>query len=127
MGIRKREGKEEGSKSVMSSKSLFLGLLVGSVIGASATLLSTPESGRDVRNRIKEQLVELKLTINNLTEQLRETSKESIVVVKELTEEMKKSVEEWKETVEPHQEGIYQYLEQIEASLRDLENKVKSI
>lgn len=111
----------------MSSKSLFFGLLVGGAIGASAALLSTPESGSDVRDRIKEQFIDMKNLINNLKDQLRETSTEGVVIVKELTEEMKKSVEEWKETVEPHQEGIYHYLEQIEASLRDLENKVKSI
>jgi gas vesicle protein len=111
----------------MSTKSLIFGLLAGSAIGASAALLSTPESGQDVRNRMKNQLVDMKVRINQLKNQLRFTSKEGIVIVKELTEEMKKSVEEWKETIEPHQDGIYNYLEQIEASLRDLENKVKTI
>ncbi|MEI3598894.1 MULTISPECIES: YtxH domain-containing protein [unclassified Oceanobacillus] len=111
----------------MSSKSIVLGILVGGAIGASAALLSTPVSGRDVRNCLKDQFIDMLNLINNLKDQLRETSKEGVVIVKELTDEMKKSVEEWKETVEPHQEGIYHYLEQIEASLRDLENKVKSI
>lgn len=111
----------------MSSKSVVYGILVGGAIGASAALLSTPESGRDVRNRLKEQFINMLNQINHLKDQLRVTSKEGVVVVKELTDEMKKSVEEWKETVEPHQEGIYHYLEQIEASLRDLENKIKTI
>ena len=112
---------------MFKGKSLVLGLLVGGTIGVSATLLSTPESGRDIRFRIKDQLIEMKNLIIGLTDQLRETSKEGAVTIKKMTEEMKNSVQEWKNTVEPHQESIYQYLEQIESSLKDLEDKVKSI
>ncbi|WP_044476879.1 YtxH domain-containing protein [Oceanobacillus massiliensis] len=114
-------------------KSLVLGLLVGSTVGAAVTLLSTPESGYAVRGRVRDQGMELKNLLFTLKEdglrlkdQLKKTSKEGAVLMKDLTEEIKKSVEDWKETVEPHQESIYQSLEQIETSLKDLEDKMKN-
>lgn|SRR5699024_8027153 len=113
-------------------KSLFLGFLVGGTISAAATLLSTPTSGRDLREQIKKQSKDWKETIDDLVhdglklkDQIAQTSKEGIALVNELTQEMKKSVEEWKVAVEPHQESIHDYLEQIESSLKDLEEKIK--
>lgn len=118
---------------IMSNgKSLLLGIMVGGTIGAAATLLSTPSSGRDIRGRVKGQGIDLVDLFKNLKQdglklkdQISKTSKEGASLIKDLTQEMKKSVEEWKETVEPHQENIHHYLEQIESSLRDLEDKVK--
>ncbi|WP_067729806.1 YtxH domain-containing protein [Oceanobacillus damuensis] len=114
-------------------KSLVLGLLVGSTVGAAVTLLSTPESGNQMRVRMRDQGMELGnllLTLKEdglrLKDQLKKTSKEGAVLIKELTEEIKNSVEDWKGTVEPHQENIYQSLEQIETSIRELENKLKN-
>src|SRR5690625_1571171 len=114
-------------------KSLVLGFLVGGTISATAALLSTPISGRDLRGRIKEQSIEWKETLDDLLQdglrlknQIAETSLEGVALVNELTQEMKESVEEWKETVEPHQENIHEYLEQIETSLKALEDKVKN-
>lgn len=126
---------EAGKECVAMSKgkSFLLGLLVGGTVSAAVTLLSTPESGRDVRVRVRDQGLELKLLLNRLKvegirlqQQIKHTSKEGAVLIKDLTDEIRKSVEEWKDTVEPHQESIYQSLEQIETSLRDLENKVKN-
>lgn len=116
-----------------NGKSLLLGILIGGTVSVTATLLSTPESGRAIRGRVKDQTLELKSLLYDLKEnglqlkdQLRRTSRDSAILVKDLTDEMKKSVEEWKNTIEPHQENIYQYLEQIESSLKDLEDKAKT-
>ncbi|AXI08714.1 hypothetical protein CUC15_07205 [Oceanobacillus zhaokaii] len=114
------------------AKSFVLGLVVGGTVSAAVTLLSTPSSGRTVRDQVKIQGLELKQLLTNLKEnglqlkmQFRESSKEGAVLVKELTQDIRKSVEEWKNTVEPHQESIHKYLEQIETSIKDLEEKVK--
>lgn len=113
-------------------KSLLLGFVIGGTVSAIATLLSTPSSGKDLRDRVKYQSSEWKEMIMNLRldglrlkNQLAETSKEGTALVKALTQDMKKSVEEWKVAVEPHQDNIHEYLEQIELSLKDLEEKVK--
>jgi gas vesicle protein len=114
-------------------KSLMLGFLVGGTVTVAATLLTTPASGKDLRNRVKDQGVEWRVLVNKLKddslrlkEQLFKTSQEGSILVKDLTQEMKKTVMDWKETVEPHQENIHNYLTQIETSLKDLEEKVKS-
>ncbi|WP_085992790.1 YtxH domain-containing protein [Oceanobacillus senegalensis] len=114
------------------AKSLVFGLIVGGAVSASVALLTTPSSGRELRNRVKDQSVDLRELFYHLKEdglrlknQLTETSKESAVLIKDLTQDIKQSVEDWKQTVEPHQENIHTYLEQIESSLKDLEEKVK--
>ncbi|GAB3790167.1 YtxH domain-containing protein [Virgibacillus kimchii] len=116
-----------------NGKSLLLGFLVGGTVTVAATLLTTPASGRDMRNRVKDQGAEWKSLVGNLKEdgerlkeQLFKTSQEGSILIKDLTQEMKKTVMDWKETVEPHQENIHNYLAQIESSLKDLEEKVKS-
>lgn len=116
-----------------SGRSLLLGFLIGGTVSAATVLLSAPSSGRKLRGRIKDQSLEWKETVNSLTEQasrlknqITKTSKEGIALINELTEEMKKSVEDWKVAVEPHQENIHEYLGQIEASLNDLETKIKN-
>ncbi|MFS0671929.1 YtxH domain-containing protein [Ornithinibacillus sp. 179-J 7C1 HS] len=114
-------------------KSLMLGLMVGSVVGAAATLLSTPTSGKELRAKVKDQSIEWKEILENLKldglrlkDQIAATSKEGVSLIKDLTQEMKSSIVEWKASVEPHQKNIHQYLEQIESSLKDLEEKVSA-
>src|SRR5699024_9835860 len=114
-------------------KSLLLGFVVGGVISAGATLLTTPRSGKDLRLNVKDQGLEWKYMLENvkndglrLKDQIVETSKEGAAMMIHLTKEMKDSVTEWKGAVEPHQKNIHKYLEQIETSLRELEKKVKT-
>ncbi len=123
----------ERSGFMSKGKSLLLGFFVGGAVSATATLLSTPTSGRELRHNVKQQGQDLMELLDNLKrdglrlkKQITETSKEGAALIKDLTKEMKTSVEEWKASVEPHQAKIHEYLEQIESSLKDLEEKVKS-
>lgn len=113
------------------SKSILLGFMVGSVVGAGATLLSAPSSGKNLRMGVKhrgEEWLDMLQSLKNdsvrLKDQITETSKEGVSLMKNLTKEMKDSVMEWKSSVEPHKENIQSYLEQIESSLKELEEKV---
>lgn len=113
------------------SKSLLLGFIIGGTVSAAATLLSTPSSGRDLRDRVKEQSLEWKEMLDNLfqdimnlKDQIAKTSKEGVALINDLTQEMRSSIEEWKIAIEPNQENIKEYLEQIEASIKDLEQKI---
>lgn len=115
------------------TKSFLFGFMIGGAASAMATLLSTPASGRDLREKVVNQSMEWKEMADNLLkdalrlkDQITETSKEGVTLINNLTQEMKNSVEEWKVAVEPHQENIHGYLEQIELSLKELEEKVKS-
>lgn len=113
-------------------RSLILGFIVGGTISAAATLLTTPSSGTELRDRVKKQSIEWKKMIDDLIEegwrlkdQIAKTSKEGAALISELTDDMKTSIEEWKVAIEPHQESIHDYLEQIESSIKDLEQKIQ--
>lgn len=115
------------------SKSILLGLLIGGTVSATVTLLTTPSSGKNIRQKIATQSLEWKRIADDiikeglyLKDQIAKTSKEGVALINELTTEMKESVEEWKTAIEPHQENIHDYLEQIEASIKDLEAKIQT-
>lgn len=115
------------------TKSFLLGFMIGGVASATATLLTAPSSGKELRGKIVDQSLEWKEMADSLLQdalrlkdQIAETSKEGVTLINNLTQEIKSSVEEWKDAVEPHQENIHDYLEQIELSLKDLEEKVKN-
>ncbi|WP_066191931.1 MULTISPECIES: YtxH domain-containing protein [Gracilibacillus] len=117
---------------MMNAKSLVVGILAGSVVGAAATLLSTPKAGKELRTDVKVKGEEAKRYINHLKtegvdlrEQISKTSKEGAALIKDLAADIKESIETWKKTVEPHQKNIQKYLTQIEKSLKELEDKTK--
>src|SRR5699024_4243554 len=101
-------------------------------LSAATALLTTPTSGRELREKVKEQSSEWKKIVDDivqdgirLKDQIAKTSKEGVALINELTNEMKTSVEEWKSAIEPHQENIHEYLEEIEASIKQLEEKMQ--
>ncbi|WP_186579156.1 YtxH domain-containing protein [Aquibacillus kalidii] len=117
----------------MNGKSLLLGILAGGVVSAAVTLLSTPVSGKELRNDAKEKGEKVVESVNklksdgfNLKEQIAQTSKEGAALIKDLSVDVKESIETWKKTVEPHQRNIQKYLSQIEQSLKELEEKTNN-
>ncbi|MDL4842760.1 YtxH domain-containing protein [Aquibacillus rhizosphaerae] len=117
---------------MVNGKSLLLGILAGGVVSATATLLSTPQSGKELRTDAKlrgEKLVDtfdkIKSDGIQLTEQIAQTSKEGALLVKELSADVKTSLETWKRTIEPHQKNIQKHLAKIEESLKELEEQTK--
>lgn len=113
-------------------KSLLLGFVVGGVVSASATLLSAPKSGEQLRHQAKSSSTRFKHTLENLkdegkdlTDQIARTSKEGATLLKDLSADVKTSIESWKNTIEPHQRNIQKHLQEIEKSLKELEDKAK--
>lgn len=115
------------------TKSFLLGFMIGGLGSATATLLTTPTSGKELRGRVVDQSMQWKEMADDLLQdamrlkdQIAQTSKEGVALINNLTKELKISMEEWKVAVAPHQDNIQDYLAQIELSLKDLEEKVKS-
>lgn len=115
------------------AKYMLMGLVVGGTISAATALLTAPTSGRVVREKVKEQGVELVKVFDDiikdslkLKEQIAKTSKEGIALINELTLDVKTSVEDWKNSTGPNQDNIKKYLEQIETSIKELEEKVNT-
>ncbi len=122
----------KGVDTMASGKSLALGVLFGSVVGASVSLLTTPSSGEELRTKVKDQSDRLRDIAQQIREdgldlknQLTQTSKEGAALLKDLSQDIKVSIESWKETIEPHQESLQEHLKQIEDSIKELEDKLK--
>src|SRR5690625_2971125 len=92
-------------------KSFAVGFFLAGTVSAATALILTPASGRDLRNKVKEQGVELKKIADDiiqdglkLKDQIAKTSKEGVALINDLTEDMRTSVEEWKQAIEPRSE-----------------------
>ncbi|GEL78388.1 YtxH domain-containing protein [Tenuibacillus multivorans] len=115
-----------------NGKSLMLGVLFGSVVGASVSLLTTPSSGEELRSKVKDQSTRLRDLAQQIREdgldlknQLFKTSKEGAALLKDISQDIQTSIESWKETIEPHQENLQEHLQQIEESIKELEDKMQ--
>ena len=51
---------EEHANGTSTTRSVLIGLLIGGLAGAAATLLLAPESGRQTRARIREKSIQLR-------------------------------------------------------------------
>lgn len=93
----------------MKAKSLLIGFLTGTVVAGAATLLSTPSSGKDLRNRIKTNTEEIKNTIDelkvkmlNIKDDTMEASQISKETVKTFISDVQVVIESWKREIEPN-------------------------
>lgn len=115
-------------------KSLLLGFLAGGIISGAVALFNAPKSGKETRADLKKQAVELKVSLEHvkengkeLSEQIINTSKEGVQLIKELSLDVKDSLESWHATIQPHQKNIQYYLKQIEERLNELENQTTTV
>ncbi|WP_347861234.1 YtxH domain-containing protein [Salimicrobium sp. PL1-032A] len=113
-------------------KPFILGIVSGGAAGALYVLLSAPSSGKEFRSNAVQKSKELSNVLNGFNEeghqfkdQVTQTSKETLSLIRHLSEDISTSIEGWKRTIAPHQKNIQNYLEQIEESLADLEEKAK--
>jgi len=123
----------KGVMNMSRGKSFFLGMLVGGAIGSAVVLLTSPSSGKELRDRIQlnrqkldDLLNELKTEGSHLKEQITNTAKESIEIVKEVTSDLNKSIQVWKKDIDPHKQAIQQELKEIEAKIKELEESISS-
>ena len=83
---------------MVNGKSLVFGVVVGSVVGASISLLTAPNSGEEFRGKVKDQSSRLKDLANQLQEdgkrlkeQITKTSREGAALMKDLSQGIKES------------------------------------
>ncbi len=117
----------------MKLKSLVIGMVVGGVVGATSTLLSTPASGREVRNQLKESkdqwrnvIEELKTNVTDLKNSLQHLSAEGKDTVSKLSADLKVTIQQWKEQTEPHSKRIQEELDLIQNTLSQLETSINN-
>ncbi|TDL35390.1 hypothetical protein E2R51_06680 [Jeotgalibacillus sp. S-D1] len=115
----------------MNFKLLSCGLLVGLVAGASATLLSTPQSGQEFRGQIKdkkenwsEHMLEVQMNLQQVKESIHQVSKEGKESISSVIEELKESIQSWKQESDPAIKNLQDELAAIQATMEELERTI---
>lgn len=111
----------------MNMKSLTIGLIVGSLVTSTITLLTTPTSGQQLQKRCSEQFKKGKENFSQLKQQITSTSKQlkdTIAITKEHGQEL---VHETKEVFSDYQRDIAPSLEQLKKDIEALQKQVNDI
>lgn len=110
----------------MKAKSLLSGVVAGSAIIGALTLLTTPKSGKELRQSCKENMVKVRGGFNQIVSDSQKASlqlKETVKVGKEtfstIGEEIKDSVEDWKKDVEPSLSQLKDDIEALQRSVNE--------
>lgn len=115
----------------MKFSSFVFGFLAGGVTAAVATLLTTPASGKDTINnlknnkkywenhlkKLKEDFIELKASIQTLNQQGKENLGSFI-------QEVKIVVNDWKREMEPHQKNLQDELQSLQTLIEEMEKNL---
>lgn len=111
----------------MNVKTLFIGLGTGLVVGAGTVLFTTPKSGKELQQSIKDQ----QLSSNELKEEFKarfQTIKESIDTIKtEVKVNLPKTIESIKGSVAQFQEDSAPNQEKLQTHIADLQQTVETI
>jgi gas vesicle protein len=101
-------------------KSLFVGFLVGSVVAAATTLVTTPKTGGQLRKQIIDKVEYLKKEGKNIGS----LSKESIDTLKEVATDVITVIDNWKDDVEPHKKKLIDEIKDIQDAIDSMEKKI---
>jgi gas vesicle protein len=112
----------------MKVKSLLTGFITGTVVAGAAVLLSSPTSGKELRNRTKTTrsemdgiAKEIKTRVMNTKEDVVTASKISKETLTAFSQDVKNLLENWKKEIEPNKEELTKNIKEIEAKVQELE------
>lgn len=112
----------------MKASHFFLGIAAGTIAGVSAVLLSTPQSGVELRSSLKStsldirnKLSDVKLQLQDLKSSISRLSKQSKEVVPQTVEDLKKSIEQWQLETAPMQQHLQAEISSIQEAIEALE------
>ncbi|TYS15928.1 hypothetical protein FZC78_15235 [Rossellomorea vietnamensis] len=115
----------------MKFKSVTFGILAGSAIGAIATLLSAPQSGKDLKRQInknkdewKAVLTEIKTNAVEVKDSVSRLTSESKKTITHVKDDMQSSIQTWQGETEPNIQHIKDDITAIEQLADNMEQKV---
>lgn len=85
---------EEHADNTKNTMNIFLGLLIGSLVGTAATLLFTPQSGKRLRNQIRQESIQLR---DRATSGIEEAAEQIRTVTNRITSEIQEKADELKQ------------------------------
>lgn len=112
----------------MKVSQFLIGIATGAIAGSVSVLLSTPQSGSQLRSSIKttsldykDKLAEVKIKLQDLKSSISRLSKESKEVVPETIQGLKKDITEWKSETTPLQHQLQAEISSIQQAIEELE------
>ncbi|MFF2444175.1 YtxH domain-containing protein [Priestia megaterium] len=114
-------------------KKLAAGAAIGSTVAAITTLLVTPYSGRELKQRVSSRKdrvnasqQELSTKIKAVSQQVQMTAREGNTIVKNIASDLSTTLGQFKEEIVPHKESLQHHLKEIQNSLSNLEEQVQT-
>ncbi|RIW35361.1 YtxH domain-containing protein [Bacillus salacetis] len=115
----------------MKMKSISYGVLAGSALGAIAALLTTPQSGKDLKGQIRKNkdewksiLLEIKTNAVEVKDAVSRLSSEGKETITHLKDDMQNSIQAWQGSTEPNIQHIKDEISAIEQLAEDMEQTV---
>ncbi|QFG00114.1 YtxH domain-containing protein [Psychrobacillus glaciei] len=112
----------------MKTTHFLFGITTGVIVGATTVLLSTPQSGGELRSSLKstsidmkDKLSDVKSHIQSLKNSISLLSKESKEVVPATIDDLKISIAQWKSETAPIQQQLQSEINSIQQALEELE------
>lgn len=112
----------------MKTSHFLLGIATGAIVGASTVLLSTPQSGGELRSSIKstsidfrDKLADVKLQLQDLKNSISRLGKQSKEVIPQTIEDLKESIAQWQSETAPIQQHLQAEIASIQQALEELE------
>ncbi|MEG0385330.1 MAG: YtxH domain-containing protein [Solibacillus sp.] len=117
----------------MKTKTFLIGLSAGLVGGAAAILLSTPQSGMQLRQNITTNLASAKSKLTDLTSEIGNV-KQSISALSSVAQnnmpsiinDLKVSLTQFKQEIEPEALTLKQEIEKLQNSISEIEKNIPS-
>ncbi|MBF4501249.1 YtxH domain-containing protein [Savagea sp. SN6] len=115
----------------MKQSNFLLGVLAGSITASVAVLLTTSQSGEQLRNNFKTKSCHLqsmaediKVKANELVGSIQHLTAEAKNNLPETIEEIKQSVMTWQQSTEPNKNNLTKEIDSIQRSIEQLEQQI---
>lgn len=116
----------------MNARKVLVGMVVGGIASAVATLLTTPRSGEELRKNLlrseeewSQKLNTLRNSIQEVSQEVASATKDGKAVLSTFVKDIQISVQAWKESTADNQQAIKKELESIQETLKNLENDLQ--
>lgn len=115
----------------MSKKKFLLGATTGALIGAAAVIFTTPQSGQQVRLKIKQNINTVKLSFadvkgqsKNVIQSITTLSNEIKYNIPPIINELKDSFSAFQEDIQPNMMNLQQEIDQLNSSIGEIEKNL---
>lgn len=118
----------------MRAKPFLIGLSAGILGGMTAAIFTTPQTGNHLRKNIANNAKNVKLTIEELTQQISgiknafSTLKYEVQnTIPKIFTDLSRSISNYKEEIQPETIKLKEELEELQKTIDEIENNLSSI